>query len=68
LVKKASEIDMFLVNQIEAIKNMRNETAIFFRDIIKRQRFNDKKLSNFQKRKEQKKERREAKKQITVPN
>ena len=59
---------MFLVNQIEAIKNMRNETAIFFRDIIKRQRFNDKKLSNFQKRKEQKKERREAKKQITVPN
>ena len=62
LVAKAAEYDSFFENQVELMKKMRRETSAFFRDALKRVKTNDKKLSFFLRKKEERKERREAKK------
>ena len=67
LVAKAAEFDSFFENQLELVKKLRRESNAFFRDTLKRVKTNDKKLSFFLKKKEERKERREAKKLAKKP-
>ena len=62
LAEKAAELDGFFEKQMELMKTMRRESSAFFRETLKKVKNGDKKLSFFLRKKEERKERREAKK------
>ena len=62
LIKKSEELEKYFSNQIETIKKIKTETQQFFRDVIKRQKLTEKRLAAFQKKRDLKKEKRDAKK------
>lgn len=62
LVEQAALLDSFFEKQMELMKTMRRESSAFFRVTLKKVKAGDKKLSFFLRKKEERKERREAKK------